>query len=85
MRVLLLGVGMQGKTALHDLCDSDGIETVVAADQDLDALLGYVANLPNQEKVVCERVDAANPESLARLMRQGFDVIIDFPASEFCL
>ncbi len=83
MRVLLLGVGMQGKTALHDLCDSDGIETVVAADIDLDALLSHVANLPKQEKVACERVDASHPESLARLMRQGFDVIIDLLPAAF--
>ena len=34
MRILLLGVGMQGKAALDDLVRSDHVSEVVAADQD---------------------------------------------------
>ena len=74
---------MQGRTALHDLCASKAIDTVVAADYDLETLSGHVATLPNRRKVACERVDASNLESIARLMGQGFDVVIDLLPATF--
>jgi len=83
MKVLLLGVGMQGRTALHDLCTSDGIETVVAADYDLEALASYVEGLPDARRVICKQVDASQSESIAHLMGQGFDVVIDLLPATF--
>lgn len=83
MRVLLLGVGMQGKSALRDLCASKDVEAVVAADYDLDALTTHVAKLPDARKVACEQVDASQPESIAHLMRQGFDVAVDLLPGSF--
>lgn len=77
MKVLLLGVGMQGKTALRDLCTRGGIESIVAADCDLEALTAYVDTLPDTSRIVCEHVDASQPEAIARLMGRGFDVAID--------
>jgi saccharopine dehydrogenase-like NADP-dependent oxidoreductase len=74
---------MQGKTALHDLCDSEAVETVVAADCNLDALTAYVGGMPLRDKVRCQEVDAASPESLACLMEQGFDVVIDLLPGAF--
>ena len=44
MNVLLLGVGMQGKAALHDLMNSDCVGEIVAADKELKALKAYVDN-----------------------------------------
>lgn len=42
MKILLLGVGMQGKAALHDLVHSNVVTRIVAADRDLDRLEAYV-------------------------------------------
>lgn len=83
MKVLLLGVGMQGKTALHDLVGSDHVEEVVAADLDIDALRAYVSDQSLGAKVTCEQVDASSPESLGRLFGQGFDVAIDLLPAAF--
>jgi saccharopine dehydrogenase-like NADP-dependent oxidoreductase len=74
---------MQGKTALHDLCGSEAVEMVVAADCNVEALTVYVEGLPLRDKVCCQGVDAAEPESLARLMEQGFDVVIDLLPGTF--
>ena len=83
MRVLLLGVGMQGKAALHDLVNSEEVAEVVAADGDFGALKAHVAS-KEYGKVRCERVDATSPESLYRLMEQGADVAIDLLPASFC-
>ncbi len=83
MRVLLLGVGMQGKAALHDLVNSAEVEEVVAADRDFAALKSHVAS-KGYDQVRCERVDAASAESLNRLLEQGADVAIDLLPAPFC-
>lgn len=77
MKVLLLGVGMQGKAALHDLAHSAEETRIVAADRDLSSLRHYVAGLDYRHRVRCEAVDALDPASLNRLAGQGFDVIVD--------
>ena len=77
MKVLLLGVGMQGKAALHDLGQREEVTEIMAADRDFEALGAYVAGKPYAGKVRCEPVDAADPESIHRLMEQGADVVID--------
>ncbi len=41
MKILLLGVGMQGKAALHDLWRNPEVTGIVAADNDLPALLRH--------------------------------------------
>jgi saccharopine dehydrogenase-like NADP-dependent oxidoreductase len=76
MKVLLLGVGMQGKAALHDLMQSREVTKVVAADRDFEALQAHVESR-RYDRVQCERLDAASPGSLSRLMAWGPDVAID--------
>ena len=76
MKVLLLGVGMQGKAALHDLVHSREVTEIVAADRDLESLQKYVQS-KGYDRVRCEQVDAASAESLGRLMAQGSEVAID--------
>ncbi len=71
MKVLLLGVGMQGKAALHDLVRSGEMEEIVVADWDFDALEAHVENEQYGNKVRCEPVNAANPDSINRLMEQS--------------
>ena len=77
MKVLLLGVGMQGKAALYDLVHREAATDIIAADWDFDQLQAYVASKRLGDKVRCERVDGASAESLSRLMSQGPDVAID--------
>jgi lysine 6-dehydrogenase len=45
MKVLLLGAGMQGKAALHDLVASEQVTEIVVADRDLEALGSHVTRL----------------------------------------
>ncbi len=77
MKILLLGVGMQGRAALHDLVQSEAVDRIVAADQGFEALVAHVEEQRYGDRVVCELVDATNPTSIERLMASGPDVVID--------
>jgi saccharopine dehydrogenase-like NADP-dependent oxidoreductase len=77
MKVLLLGVGMQGKAALHDLVQSEEVTEVMAADQNVEALKAYIADRRYDSKVQCAFVNAEDPDSIARLMKSGVDVAIE--------
>lgn len=74
--VLLLGVGMQGRAALHDLVHSPGVSHVVAADLDLPAIEAEVARRGYGDKVACRAVNVADASDLDRLMAEGVDVVI---------
>jgi saccharopine dehydrogenase-like NADP-dependent oxidoreductase len=50
MKILLLGVGLQGKAALHDLARSPDVAQVIAADVNDADLQRYVDQL-NSDKV----------------------------------
>ena len=82
MDVLLLGVGLQGKAALHDLVTS-GVEKITAADQDRDALEGHCQSRGYGGRVRCERVEAADPDSLGQLLARKPDVVIDLLPARF--
>ncbi len=82
MKILLLGVGMQGKAALHDLEQRDEVTDIVAADLDLEALQETVSQR-RYTKVCSERVNAADAEDLDRLLKQGADVIINLLPTQF--
>ena len=77
MRILLLGVGMQGKAALHDLAASEAVEQIIAADRDFDALVDHVDHQGYGEKVISQPVDAGDPASIERLLAGQPDVVID--------
>jgi len=77
VNVLLLGVGMQGRGALHDLARSDAVSSVVAADQDLAALETWAASRGYGAKVRCRGVDASDPAALDALLSDGVDVVVD--------
>ncbi len=84
MKVLLLGVGMQGKAALHDLVHSSEVAEIIAADRDIDMLESYVTSRQYGHKVRCEYVDARSSESISRQMEQRPDVALDLLPSSFC-
>jgi saccharopine dehydrogenase-like NADP-dependent oxidoreductase len=71
MKVLLLGVGMQGKAALHDLVLSPAVSQVVAADRAHDALGAHVVRSSYAHKVHRECVGAEDSESCGSTERAG--------------
>lgn len=98
MRVLLLGVGMQGKAALHDLLGWERLTGIVAADRDLEGLRAHVGGLAAGAScagvppvdgsratslVRCEPVDGGDPASLARLFAEKPDIAIDLMPPHF--
>jgi len=83
MKILLLGVGMQGKAALYDLVHHDVVTKIIAADLNIEALRAHIANKQYGDKVQCERVDAGHPENLNRLIGLGADVIINLLPKQF--
>ena len=77
MRILLLGVGMQGKVALYDLARSIEVTEVVAADREVDALRAHISDMGYGSKVRPEILNAADPGSIDRLLAQRPDVVVD--------
>ncbi|HAI21606.1 MAG TPA: saccharopine dehydrogenase [Clostridiales bacterium UBA8153] len=72
--VLLLGVGMQGRVALHDLVQSPLVAEVVAVDANPQAR-GLVEDQPGgKARFVC--LDASDREKVAGLMRRS-DVVVE--------
>ena len=66
-KVLVLGLGLQGKAVVHDLEQGDLVSEIVVADMDLEAARGYL------ERNGCSRsravaLDAAREEQLLRLI-----------------
>ena len=78
MKILVLGTGMQGRAALHDLSRSPEVKHVIAADADVDRLTPFMRHL-NREKVEVVAVDAENPAAVAELMRRVDAVIVLLP------
>lgn len=83
MKMLLLGVGMQGKAALHDLVLSEEVEHIIVADLDVEALKAYVSQQGYGDKVQCESLNVTDEEALNRLMASGADVVIDLMPNVF--
>jgi saccharopine dehydrogenase-like NADP-dependent oxidoreductase len=83
MKVLLIGVGMQGKAVLHDLALSEQVTAITAADYDFEALQTYVAASQFGGKVRCEPVDAADEDGVDRLLVQHPDVMINLLPKSF--
>jgi saccharopine dehydrogenase-like NADP-dependent oxidoreductase len=77
MKVLLLGVGMQGKAALLDLYENSEVSRIVAADMDQNVVKQYINERGYQSKAIPASVDASSNESLEKLIGDGFDVIVD--------
>lgn len=80
MKILLLGVGLQGKAALFDLVQSTLIDQIIAVDRDHRGLTEYVSKLnsPKVEPVPCDVDDATQ---VSRLMQAVEAVIALLPAS----
>jgi saccharopine dehydrogenase-like NADP-dependent oxidoreductase len=80
-KVLLVGLGMQGKAALYDLVNSGEVAHVVVADSsdEMAALHSYPA-----EKVSGRKIDARDQAALSALMREA-DVVVEALPGDFAL
>ncbi|MFX0115313.1 MAG: saccharopine dehydrogenase family protein [Candidatus Hodarchaeota archaeon] len=83
MKILLFGVGMQGKAVLHDLVTSGTVKEIIAADYDLKSLKNYVQSHGMTSKVRCEFLDANDSKIIDQLMQEKPDVIIDLLPLQF--
>lgn len=82
MRILLLGVGLQGRAALSDLVQSPEVDYVRAADLDVQRLKAYVDGL-RTDKVQCVSADAGDNDDLRSLLTADIDLVIELLPSAF--
>ncbi|MFQ5857663.1 MAG: saccharopine dehydrogenase family protein [Anaerolineae bacterium] len=80
MRILLLGTGLQGKAALHDLARSPFVSRVIAGDADIGGLTAYADRLET-DKITCVELDAYNHDQVAGLMQSAQVVIALLPTA----
>jgi len=78
MKILLLGVGLQGKAALHDLNNNPAVTQIIAADTNFENLVSYVKPL-SAEKVTPIQLDVRDKKQVAEQMRLVQAVIVLLP------
>ena len=78
MKILLLGTGLQGKAALHDLVNSPSVSQVTAADIDFDDLNTFVSKFVTN-KVTAVQLDVRNQAQVAELLGTADAVITLLP------
>jgi saccharopine dehydrogenase-like NADP-dependent oxidoreductase len=78
MKILLLGVGLQGRAALYDLAHSPDVAHVIAADADISTLRAFSESLPT-DRVSATRVDVRDEARVAELMQKAQAVIALLP------
>ena len=75
MKVLILGLGQQGRAALHHLASSPEVEEIVAADSDLERAERHAAAFGGG-KTRCVELDANDREALAGVLASGVDAAV---------
>jgi len=78
MKILLLGVGMQGKAALQDLVNSSEVSQIIAADENFDDLQNYAHQL-NNAKITPIKLDVRERDAVSTQMKKVDAVIILLP------
>jgi lysine 6-dehydrogenase len=78
MKILLLGVGLQGKAALQDLVNSPAVTQVIAADANYDDLTAYVETLKTN-KITPVQLDVRDKAQVAEQMQLVQAVIVLLP------
>jgi len=78
VNILLLGVGLQGKAALHDLANSAAVSQVIAADTNYEDLLNFVTTLKT-DKVTPVHVDVLDHNQVVEQMQKVQAVIVLLP------
>jgi len=75
MKICVIGAGAQGSVIARILAEDPEIDVVVLADINTE-LLRRVAKKIDSSKLTTERVDAGNPDDLARVLK-GADVTVN--------
>jgi len=78
VKILLLGVGLQGKAALHHLVSSLAVTQVIAADVNYNDLISYVDKLKT-DKVTTIQLDVRDSAQVAKQMQLVQAVIALLP------
>ena len=78
-KIVLLGLGMQGKAVLDDLVKNTDVAQIIVADNSPD-LEQYLRRYPS-ERVFGRRIDATNEVELSTLMRDANVVIESLPGT----
>ena len=76
MKVLILGLGQQGRAALYHLAGSPGVSRIVAADSNLERAEAYAERF-GAGKARCVKLNAEDHDAVLELMSAGMDVVID--------
>ena len=77
MKVLLLGgCGIQGRAALYDLSRNRRVNQITCADIQPERIHSF--GFLDPSKIETARMDANDPNALASLMDNNFDVVQDF-------
>jgi len=82
VRVLVLGVGQQGRAALYHLAGSPDVDEIIAADSDLERAEAYAERFGGG-KARCVKLDAEDHNAVLALMSSGVDVVIDLLPAYF--
>ncbi|NOQ41401.1 MAG: hypothetical protein GQ563_02730 [Desulfuromusa sp.] len=76
MKVLLLGMGLQGKAVAHDLEKSSMVKDILVLDNNLDSVNKYIAE-KGFKKITAKTLNAENESELQRSVSQsGADLVI---------
>ncbi len=78
MKILLLGVGLQGKAALYDLANSPDISEIIAADANYADLTAYIQSL-NSDKIKPVHLDVRDEAAVSTIMQKVDAVIVLLP------
>jgi saccharopine dehydrogenase-like NADP-dependent oxidoreductase len=77
MKALILGgCGIQGRAALYDLSRNPDVEKVTCADIQPDRIHSF--GFLDTAKIQSIRLDADDPNALASIMDNTFDIVLDF-------
>jgi len=77
MKVLVLGgCGSQGRAALYDLSRNVSVDHVTCADIQPELVDSF--DFIDKAKIQLVRIDANDPNALASIMDEKFDVVLDF-------
>ena len=84
MKVLIAGLGMQGKAALYDLIEYNAVSEVIVADSDFDNLEQYIKDVDYQMPIKCEYLDASDLNRIDYLLMQYRpDIVIELLPKEY--
>ena len=78
MKILLLGVGLQGKAALQHLATSPEVTQIIAADANYQGLKNYTQEL-NSEKITPIELDVRDEAAVSAQMQKVDAVIVLLP------